>query len=166
LNSSDLCLSCGLCCDGTLIGHVQLGKEDLTAVKAVMEIEDENGHGFFHQPCKKYCDGCTIYTERPDPCISFKCGLLNSFDAKELNFNATAEIILEVKRQKIAIEKKLAVLPLELKSSSFYFKMVELKKLLQKNKKESSLNTIKEELIIDLEQLNALILKHFDVSLD
>jgi Fe-S-cluster containining protein len=162
-DSSKLCISCGLCCDGTLIGHVQLGNEDLSAVKAVMEIEDENGNGFFLQPCKKYCNGCTIYSQRPDPCISFKCGLLNSFEAKELNFDTAAELILEVKHQKIAIEKKLEVLQLNFQSPSFYFKMVELKKLLLKN--ESSLTQVQVELMSDLEQLNTLVEKHFDVTL-
>jgi hypothetical protein len=141
-----------------------LGNEDLTDVKAIMEIEDENGHGFFLQPCKKYCDGCTIYSQRPDPCISFKCGLLNSFDTKEFNFNAAAEIIEEVKVKKNEIEKKLALLQLELQSSSFYFKMVELKKLLSKN--DATLLPIQLELLSDLKELNTLVEIHFDVTLN
>jgi len=128
----NICLSCGLCCDGTLIGFVKLDSEELPGMREVMDIEDENGNGFFLQPCNSYCDGCTIYSKRPKQCASFKCELLKSFEQKELNFDSAIEIINVVKQKKIAIEKKVAILQIELQSQSFYFKMVELKKLLQK----------------------------------
>jgi len=49
-----------------------------------------------------------------------------------LDFDLAIETFNMVKQKKLAIEKKLATLPIELQSQSFYFKMVELKKLLQK----------------------------------
>lgn len=160
----NICLSCGLCCDGTLIGFVKLDSEELPGMREVMDIEDENGNGFFLQPCNSYCDGCTIYSKRPKQCASFKCELLKSFEQKELNFDSAIEIINVVKQKKIAIEKKVAILQIELQSQSFYFKMVELKKLLQKNKSESSLTQNHLELISDLEQLNSLLSKNMGVS--
>jgi len=160
----NICLSCGLCCDGTLIGFVKLDSEELPGMREVMDIEDENGNGFFLQPCNSYCDGCTIYSKRPKQCASFKCELLKSFEQKELNFDSAIEIINVVKQKKIAIEKKVAILQIELQSQSFYFKMVELKKLLQKNKSESSLTQNHLDLISDLEQLNSLLSKNMGVS--
>ena len=44
-DSLNICLSCGLCCDGTLIGHVQLNREELPALRELMDLEDENGNG-------------------------------------------------------------------------------------------------------------------------
>jgi Fe-S-cluster containining protein len=163
-DSSNICLPCGLCCDGTLIGFVELDSEELPGMREVMDIEDENGNGFFLQPCSNYCDGCTIYSKRPKQCASFKCELLKSFEQKELNFDSAIEIINTVKLKKIAIEKKVEILQLELKSQSFYFKMVELKKLLQKNKSESPLTQNHLELISDLEQLDSLVSKNMGVS--
>ncbi|MBL4710341.1 MAG: hypothetical protein JKY48_18070, partial [Flavobacteriales bacterium] len=64
-DSLNICLSCGLCCDGSLIGHVQLDREEIPVVRELMDIEDENGNGFFLQPCTKYCDACNIYSQRP-----------------------------------------------------------------------------------------------------
>lgn len=160
----NICLSCGLCCDGTLIGFVKLDSEELPGMREVMDIEDENGNGFFLQPCNSYCDGCTIYSKRPKQCASFKCELLKSFEQKELNFDSAIEIINVVKQKKIEIEKKVAILQIELQSQSFYFKMVELKKLLQKNKSESSLTQNHIELLSDLEQLDSLISKNMGVS--
>ena len=165
-DSSKLCLSCGLCCDGTLIGHVQLDPEELLQVKSVMEIEDENSNGFFLQPCKKYCDGCTIYSQRPTPCASFKCGLLNSFDMREISFSQTAEIIKEVKKQKAAIEKNILIHPIELQSQSFYFKMVELSGKLNRLKRDTILTEGQDKLLGELKQLNQLVEKRFGVTLD
>lgn len=166
-DSLNICLSCGLCCDGTLIGHVQLGREELPALRELMNIEDAgDGKGFFLHPCNNYCDGCNIYSKRPKQCSDFRCGLLKSVEQKELDFDSAIEVVNVVKQKKIAIEKKLETLQIELQSPSFYFKMVELKKLLQKTKSESSLTQNHIELISDLEQLDSLLSKRFGVSLD
>jgi uncharacterized protein len=164
-NSSNICLSCGLCCDGTLIGFVEVENEEIPALKELMDVEDINGKGVFLQPCNKYCDGCTIYAQRPKQCTSFKCGLLKSVEQKELDFDLAVETINMVKQKKIALEKKLATLPIELQSPSFYFKMVELKKILQKYETESALTQKHLELVEDLEQLDNLLESKFDLTL-
>lgn len=164
-DSLNICLSCGLCCDGTLIGHVQLSSEEIPRLKGLMDIEDENNNGFFLQPCNKYCDGCSIYSQRPKQCADFNCGLLKSVEQKELDFDSATEVIKVVKQKKITIEKKLVKLNIELKSQSFYFKMVELKKLLQQTNSESSLTQNHIELISELEQLDILMSDKFDISL-
>ena len=165
-DSSNICLSCGLCCDGSLIGFVQLDSDELPSVKAVMDIEEEGGKGFFLQPCQKYCDGCTIYSQRPKACDHFNCKLLKSVQQKELDFNSAVETIQDVKAQKQAIEKKIGQLGIAFQSPSFYFKMVELKNILQKLKDESTLNTRQQELIIELQELDELLLAKFGVTLD
>tara|TARA_R110000850_G_scaffold144193_2_gene266298 strand:+ start:389 stop:892 length:504 start_codon:yes stop_codon:yes gene_type:complete len=165
-DSSNICLSCGLCCDGTLIGFVELDNEELPAVKKLMDIEDENGNGFFLQPCSNYCDGCTIYANRPKQCVKFKCELLTSVEEKELAFNLAVDMVLVVKQRKASLEKRIALLKLELQSPSFYFRMVELKKLLINCKSESALSEIHLELLSDLAELDSLVLKGFGVSLN
>ncbi|MFT5914934.1 MAG: Fe-S-cluster containining protein [Flammeovirgaceae bacterium] len=164
-DSSNICLSCGLCCNGTLLGFVQLDREEIPALKKIMEIEDDDGEGIFLQPCKKYCDGCTIYSERPKQCASFNCGLLKSVEQKELGFDTALEIINLVKQKKIAIEESLAILDFELKSQSFYFKMIELKALLKKNKSQSSFTQNHLKLVADLKQFEVLLSEKFDLSL-
>lgn len=163
-DSSNICLACGLCCDGTMIGHVQVDKEELLAVKDVMEIEEAIGNGFFLQPCAKYCDGCTIYSNRPSPCASFKCKLLKSIEQQELEFDMAVEIINVVKQKKMAIEEKLSMLVLELKSKSFFFKIVELNLLLRKIEAESSLSKNQQALNLDIKELEHLLLPKFGIS--
>jgi uncharacterized protein len=172
-NSQNICLSCGLCCDGSLIGFVQLEPEEIPVLREILELEEEDGKGFFLQPCSKFCDACTIYSQRPKSCDNFNCGLLKSVEQKELAFDAALEIIEEVKEKKLVIEKKLAILPFQLQSKSFYFKMVELKKKLvkkptiaTKNKAENTLSQTQLALITDLKQLDSLLLERFGVTLD
>ncbi len=165
-DSLNICLPCGLCCDGTLIGYVQLERDEVPRLKELIDLEDENGHGFILQPCNKFDKACTIYSQRSKQCASFKCEFLKSVEQKELDFDLAIKIIKEVKQKVIAIEKKVEILPFELQSKSFYFKMVELKKVLHKNKSESSITQNQLELISDLELLDNLLLKHFGITLD
>lgn len=162
--SSSLCLSCGLCCDGTLIGFVQLDNDELPALRKVKQFEEASNHGFFLQPCSEYCDGCTIYEHRPKQCGLFKCGLLKSVEQKELDFNLAVHYIKEAKLQKITIEKKIIDLNIELQAPSFYFQMIELKKLLTKQQIETTLDTKNETLLIELNQFNNWLSQKFDVS--
>lgn len=161
----NICLPCGICCNGTLIGFVQLDREEIPALKALMDVEDENDKGFFIQPCNSFSDRCDIYSERPKECAKFKCGFLKSVEQKELDFDTAIEIIDVVKLKKKGIEKKIDLLQIELQSQSFHFKMAELKILLQKKKSESTLNPNYLELISDLEQLDHLLSERFGVSL-
>ncbi|MFD1186275.1 YkgJ family cysteine cluster protein [Pontibacter rugosus] len=162
---TNVCLSCGSCCDGTLIGFVQLEREELPVLTELMDIENADGEGFFLQPCNNYCNGCTIYDSRPKQCAKFLCGLLTSLERKEVDLNSALEIVKVVKQKRIAIEEKLALLQVELQSPSFHFKMVELKKLLQKNELEATLTHDQIDLLADIEQLDSLLLDKFGVSL-
>ena len=164
-DSTNICLSCGLCCDGTVIGFVQLGREEIPVLRELMNIENADGEGCFLQPCNNYCDGCTIYSKRPKQCANFKCGLLESIEHKVMDSDTALETIDAVKQKKIAIERKLALLQLQLQSPSFYFRMVELKKFFQENKSESSLTQNHLDLISDLKQLEHLLSKKFGVSI-
>ena len=131
-----------------------------------MDIEEADGNGFFLHPCKKYCDGCTIYADRPKQCGIFKCALLNSVEKGDLAFDLAVESVNSVKQKKAAIEKMLETFKIELRSPSFYFKMVELKKILQRIKEESILTETHQELITELNELDRLLSKEFDVTLD
>ena len=160
-DSTNICLSCGLCCEGTVIGFVQVGREELPLLRDVIDIENTNGDGFFLQSCKKYCDGCTIYSRRPKQCDKFECGLLKSFNQKEVNFDSALEIINVVKQKQNDIESKIALLPFDLQSQSFYFKMGEVKKLLQKNAPEVAFTQNQLDLLEDIKQLDSLLASKF-----
>lgn len=162
--SSNLCLSCGLCCDGTLIGFVQLDTDEIADVKKIKNIEEVDGKGFFFQPCEDYCDGCTIYDHRPKQCGIFKCGLLKSVEQKELAFDSAIDIIKIVKQKKFSIQQKFETLDIELQSNSLYYKMLELKKLLRTIKADSDIPQNQQELLLEIEQLDVLVSSKFDLN--
>lgn len=159
-DSSNICLSCGLCCDGSLVGFVDVNNEELPALKELMEIDEEQSHGFFLLPCDNLgCNGCTIYSDRPKQCRSFNCGLLNAVTNKDVAFDSAKTTIKEVKAKKEVILKKLLTLEIELQSKSFYFQMVELKKLLVSDNQQH------QDILLDIDVLDQLITKEFGVSL-
>ncbi len=162
---TNICLSCGLCCDGTLIGFVQLESEELSPIRKLMEIEETGENGMFFLPCNELgCNGCNIYSQRPKACRNFECGVLKSVEKKELTFDKATEVIDVVKQKKIAIEKQVATLQIELQSKSFHFKMLELKKLFRKDKSELFLSESHQELKLKLSELEKLLSKSFGVS--
>jgi len=163
-DSSNICLSCGMCCDGTLIGFVQLDQKEVPALRKVMEIEEENNENIFLQPCDKYCDGCTIYTERPENCVKFKCGLLENLEQKKLTFDSAINTIELARKKRYAIEQQISSLNLDLRSQSFYFKIIELNKILQKPEFDSDLTAEKHNIISDMKELEELIVEKFNLS--
>ena len=80
-----ICVSCGMCCDGTLFSRVLVQDDDVSSYHAlgVMEIEDRT---VFPQPCCAL-DGArwTIYASRPSSCRSFSCNLLQAHERGEVS---------------------------------------------------------------------------------
>ncbi len=161
----NICLPCGLCCDGTLIGHVQLENDELDRLRKFKEIEEEGGKGFFLQPCNDFCNGaCSVYSQRPKQCASFECGLLKAVNLKELSFSAALDITQLVKQKKASIEAKVLSLQIKLQSQSFHFKMTELKIYLLQKKSNASFTPQDKLLLNEVNELNDLLTDKFDVS--
>ena len=161
-DASNICLSCMLCCNGTTIGYVQLEEREILRVRDILEIEEEDGNGFFLQPCKKLgCNGCTVYNKRPKQCVKFECKLLLSIKDKEITIPSAVLIVDEVKKKKQIIEGMIQKENINLKSKSFYFKAFELRKNLKKTPYPSE---ELENLITELEELNLIVTKNFGIS--
>lgn len=117
MNSSDsnqLCLECGLCCNGVIFAHGQLQPEDdaarlqslgLALVKTRhTKLETQK----FHQPCAAF-DGCrcNIYSERPKYCREFECLLLKNMKAGRLETNAALRIIRDARQRAEKVKRLL-----------------------------------------------------------
>lgn len=160
-DEDNICLACGICCDGTLIGFVEVEAAEFSRLKGVLEIEESDEIGFFLHPCEKFCEKCTIYDQRPKQCGLFECKVLKSYEQGEMDFKAATEIIAEVIEKKVAIDAKLVTLDLNLKSGSFCFKMMEVKNLFAKNGSKLKSHS---DLMDDIDKLNNLVMNHFGVS--
>ncbi len=75
-----LCLQCGLCCNGVLFRDVELQPgDDGHKLKTLgMPVKGKVQFGKFNQPCVALGSDCRcrIYTDRPSRCRQFECALL------------------------------------------------------------------------------------------
>src|SRR5476649_1726528 len=95
-----LCLNCGLCCNGVLFANVELRAGDDAGRLAGLGLSliKKGGKLAFAQPCACF-DGkfCGIYPERPKRCRTFECGLLKKIGTDELNATVALKKISEAK---------------------------------------------------------------------
>ena len=91
--SSNLCLECGLCCDGSIFSHVELNKDD----RERLGISEGNPRLSF--PCK-HLNGtrCTIYSKRPKICASYRCKTLTALELGQVTHDEAHKVIREAAR--------------------------------------------------------------------
>lgn len=86
-----LCLACGMCCDGTLFDGVQLEASDhgprLKELGLPVKVSRARTPiARFAQPCAALRGDCTcrVYAERPWQCRVFECGVFKKAKAGEM----------------------------------------------------------------------------------
>lgn len=98
--TDQLCLQCGLCCNGVIFGDVELQPGDDPARLAALGVPlSRRGHKTkFPQPCP-CLEGlrCRIYADRPVRCRTFDCRLLQRTAAGEMRV-ADACLIIRTTR--------------------------------------------------------------------
>jgi len=85
--SDHLCVSCNMCCDGTLFGYVEVTAQEQTRLGAGPDIREIKGRLAMRQACTKLGqDGmCGCYAVRPQKCDAFNCKLLKALEAGEVD---------------------------------------------------------------------------------
>lgn len=106
-----LCLQCGLCCNGVLFRDVELQSDDdagkLKAlgmpVRTVTARDKKGGppKSKFNQPCTALGADCRcrIYLERPSRCRSFECALLLDVSAGKTDTESALKVIRSAHRK-------------------------------------------------------------------
>jgi len=105
-SSEDLCLSCGLCCDGTLYDFVMLepGDDALRLQQLGLRVKVSRGRTpvtRFPQPCAALCQDrtCRIYRDRPRQCQEFECGVLKDAKAGQITYAAGLREVKKARRR-------------------------------------------------------------------
>jgi Fe-S-cluster containining protein len=98
---AQLCLACGMCCNGVLFGDVELQARDDTRQLAAlgMELFRKGRKQCFNQPCACF-DGklCCIYEDRPNRCRTFECRLLQRVQSGKVTNDAALKSMAEARR--------------------------------------------------------------------
>jgi hypothetical protein len=118
----NICVDCGLCCDGTLFGSVNLIDVDEHAplVALAAEISTDGDRAEFAQPCPAFAGGCcTIYTVRPALCRTYKCDLLRRRDVGEVSTADARATIADAIEQRDAVLARLVPLAPRMRPTSF-----------------------------------------------
>ena len=110
--AENLCLTCGLCCDGALFKDVELQAKDsarrLRSLHPALAIRN----GKFPQPCAALCADkrCAIYADRPARCRRFDCALLQSFAAGQTTSVAARHVIRDARQRADKVRQLLRAL--------------------------------------------------------
>lgn len=98
-----LCLSCGLCCDGTLFRRVPLEPGEGARLGARVRLSDEDGS--LVQPCRALSERrCGVYEDRPAVCRKFRCLALEQLETGDLTEDEAQELVGEAlaRRRRLA----------------------------------------------------------------
>ena len=116
-SGEQLCLACGLCCDGTLFDNVRLGADDdAKELKAlglpVLTSGAKPPVAFFRQPCTALCTDrtCRVYVDRPGQCRAFECGVLKDAEAGRIDSAAALRLVKQAGRRAGKVRRLLRAL--------------------------------------------------------
>lgn len=87
LEEQEICVNCGLCCDGTLFSYaiLEAGEQGSLPEKIEQTYGKEGEKEFFTLPCSYFCGKCTIYGQkRASICSAFRCQLLVNFSKSQI----------------------------------------------------------------------------------
>ncbi len=97
--AEQLCLKCGLCCNGVIFRDVELQPGDNAARLQSLGLHvraprTAAGRAKFPQPCAAL-DGCRcrIYADRPTYCRQFECALFKAVRAGRIDVSAALHLI-------------------------------------------------------------------------
>lgn len=127
--TNQLCLECGMCCNGVLFKDVELQPgDDATKLRAFgLPLKDaatrrssvarpaETAAALkqrFPQPCSALCgdNRCKIYAERPSRCRDFECALLKAASAGRIEISQALRHIRAARRRADAVLRLLRAL--------------------------------------------------------
>ena len=99
-DGSRLCVSCGMCCDGTLFAYAKAEADEAAKLDAYgLERLFVRGKPRFRLGCRHLsCGSCTIYEDRFTICRSFRCALLRRYDAGEISLEDAMETVETAKK--------------------------------------------------------------------
>ena len=105
----NICIECGLCCDGSMFNKARMDKQDDPAFLKQMGVESftVDDKPFFQLPCRaQKGKRCSLYHDerRFKVCRTFNCKLLKQYLSAEISSPAALDIIMEVRMRRERIK--------------------------------------------------------------
>ncbi len=107
-----ICLHCGLCCDGTLFRDVELQPgDDADQLRAMGLAVSRSALRAprFKQSCNALCPDlkCRVYADRPARCQQFECALLQAVAQGEAELPAVLKTIRQTRQMAEGVRRLL-----------------------------------------------------------
>lgn len=101
----DLCVSCGLCCDGTVHDYANIeSPADVADASRFAKFEIINDGRAFRLPCTAHdCGKCQVYEFRPKVCRDFQCITLKALLRGDVTFPEARKIVEDAKERRANI---------------------------------------------------------------
>ncbi len=165
LVESNICIDCGMCCDGTMYRTVEIeAGEDISplqAVGVVFTAKDEKAQ--FLQPCAAFCEGrCSAYEGRPSVCRKYRCALLRRVEAGEVSMDEARWLIASTLalRDRVRPELERLAEPQEPLALDGLYKLMFAK--LDAAEDRAAMKRGKGKLLLDVAALRVLLAKYFE----
>lgn len=97
-----LCLTCGLCCDGTMFENAEVTPEEAARLEGRVNLSADRTK--LVQGCRAL-EGCKcgVYEDRPAKCRAFSCFLLASLEAGTITEQEAREGVAEAMSRRDAV---------------------------------------------------------------
>lgn len=159
----NICVKCGLCCDGTIFTQARLNYEDApTACKAKgIELIEVGGNDSIYLPCSRLTNKtCSIYRDRPSVCKNYKCKLLTAYETGQTTYENAISLIISVTNLRDKLRAQIQQPPTlsitdigYLRLKNHYAAEIDSQKL--------SLSDLDAEILLNIGTMKALISKYF-----
>ncbi len=107
----NLCLQCGLCCNGVIFRNVELqASDDPKPLQAAgLTINTRRHPATLPQPCAALGSDlrCGVYADRPRHCRDFECDLFKAVARDELDIPAALKLVRTTRQRAIKVQKLL-----------------------------------------------------------
>jgi len=107
-----LCTRCGLCCDGSLLGDVEVTSREAVTLEIMgIDVDDADAGYAMALPCPAL-DGtrCSMYAHRPGACRAFECRLLTRVERGELRVEQALALIASTRKRIDGARRQMAAL--------------------------------------------------------
>ncbi len=97
---TDLCVSCNLCCNGSIFARVPVTADERARLPEGPQFFERDGKLRMALPCPKLgANGmCGCYDVRPQTCSDYNCKLSKATNAGDIAGDMALEIVAEIKQ--------------------------------------------------------------------
>jgi hypothetical protein len=160
-STENLCLSCGLCCNGVIFADVQLQRGDNAARLRELGVLKTNAKKF-PQPCVMH-DGCRcgIYADRPKYCQQFECLLLKNAQEGRVTDTEALRVIKNARQQAARVQELLEQLGDKESSLALSKRFQAMRQKMERGRADSEQVENFGLLTVAVHELNVTLSEHF-----